>query len=86
MDHAPTPAPTPEIQPVVPSGVGRGLLIAHIVNLILIIVVFLGTHYYLSANQCAPDASFRWSVISAAIYGLLSAILLSSWLHHRRKK
>jgi len=63
----------------------RGLLVAHIVNLILIIVIFLGTHYFLSSNQCTPEASFRWSVLAAAIYGLLSALLLSSWLHRKKK-
>jgi len=72
---APNPRPFPS----------RGLMMAHIVNLLLILIVFWGTHYVLSSNQCTPETSFRWSVIAAAVYGLLSALLLSSWLHRKAK-
>lgn len=77
-----SPQPHPQPQPV---RYGRGLLIGHIVNLVLIIIIFFGTHYVLSSNQCTPEVSFRWSVIAAAIYALLSTMLVSMLVHRKKK-
>ena len=63
----------------------RSIMVAHIINIVLIFAIFIGTHYFLSSNQCTPEVSFRWSVLAAAIYGLLSALLLSTWLHRKKK-
>lgn len=63
----------------------HGLLVAHIVNLILIIAIFAVTHYVLSSSGCTPQTSFRWSLIAAAVYAVLSTLLVISWLHRKVK-
>jgi hypothetical protein len=87
MPQRPTesPQPSPELQKPPRGFPSRGIMVAHIINIILIFAIFIGTHYFLSSNQCTPEVSFRWSVLAAAIYGLLSALLLSTWLHRKKK-
>jgi hypothetical protein len=74
----------PVSQPTPPTR-GRGFLMAHITNLVILIGIFLVTHYYLASNNCTPEVAFRVSVIAAILYGLLSTMLVISWVHRKRK-
>lgn len=76
-----------ETQPIQPTPAkrGKGVLVAHVANLVIILVIFLGTHYFLSANNCTPDVSFRVAVIAAILYGLLSTMLVVIWVRRKTK-
>ena len=69
-----------------PPQKSRALLVAHIINLILIIAIFAATHYVLASSGCTPQTSFRWSLIAAVVYAVLSTLLVISWLHRNAKQ
>jgi membrane protein implicated in regulation of membrane protease activity len=61
------------------------LIAGHVINLVLLLVIFLGTQYLTQAQGCDSAASFRWAIIAAAVYGLISAMALRRWYHSNSK-